>query len=185
MTGEPLTRDEWVSRFPCRRGSNGGSNRTEGGVRRGQYSRGGSVQPLRARHGGGHDPVNPRLTRFAEPSRLELPEGHSIVTRSRRRQPIARGGWTHSSFEDEGQVTLRIWSVPRDCPADVSLERYGNPERAGDGFWYATVGLSELEDFDEQELQPAPVEPGYFELTVPIADPGNIDSIARLWQPGS
>lgn len=56
-------------------------------------------------------------------------------------------------FSPDGVVDFVVYDYPGQLdgkwPGGMELEKYGMPERAGDGFWYGTIPLSELEEFDD------------------------------------
>jgi hypothetical protein len=51
--------------------------------------------------------------------------------------------------EDDGAVVFALEKVPRTWPRDRPLERWGMPERAGDGYWIGRADPSELSDIDD------------------------------------
>lgn len=49
----------------------------------------------------------------------------------------------------DGTVSFLLAEYPRDWPADEPLARFGEPERAGGGYWTGTVAASEVSDIDD------------------------------------
>ncbi|GAB3632178.1 hypothetical protein GCM10027421_15310 [Microbacterium shaanxiense] len=88
-----------------------------------------------------------------EPGRREIPGGTpgykyispSATYRGTRLDDL--------EFLEDGQVAFIVWEYPHQLdgqwPDGVTLHKYGNPERAGDGYWTGTIACSELADFDD------------------------------------